>query len=96
MQVCVIQAYSNRKVKRPYVVLTLGDKVYQTTACSDQQNFTWNEAFDFKIPYHTQLFGVLQVDVYDKSPVFFLSDTHIGRAEIKVGLLLDLPSPFSR
>lgn len=58
--------------------------------------FEWNEAFEFMTNYHTQLFGTLQIDLYDKGLSFLLPKVHIGRAEVKLSLLMDMPQQFIR
>ncbi|KAJ1929922.1 hypothetical protein IWQ60_000726 [Tieghemiomyces parasiticus] len=82
----------NVPVKRPYIILTLGDQLYQTSVASTPTG-DWNEGFEFLVTYHTQLFGTCQLDLWDS--VTLLPDRHIGRSEIKLQLLEGLPADFT-
>ncbi|RKP33494.1 hypothetical protein BJ085DRAFT_38981 [Dimargaris cristalligena] len=93
MHLFALRLLLNVPVKRPYLILTLGDQVFQTSV-SDRATGEWNEGFEFLITYHTQLFGTCQLDLWDS--VTLLPDRHIGRAEIKLALLDGLPADFTR
>ncbi|KAJ1952654.1 hypothetical protein IWQ62_006174, partial [Dispira parvispora] len=92
LHVHVLRLLVNVPVRRPYLVLTLGEQIFQSSV-SNQATGEWNEGFAFFVTYHTQLFGTCQIDVWDS--VTFLPDRHIGRTEIKLALLNGLPPDFT-
>ncbi|KAJ1654694.1 hypothetical protein IWQ61_005421 [Dispira simplex] len=92
LHVHVLRLLVNVPVKRPYLVLTLGEQIFQSSV-SNQTTGEWNEGFAFFVTYHTQLFGTCQIDVWDS--VTILPDRHIGRTEIKLALLNGLPPDFT-
>jgi len=92
LQVVVETLHCNLNPKAPYVRLTLGDQSFQT-ARADEAQGNWNESFLFQASFHTKLFGVLQLDVYEARTL--LPDLHLGRAELKLGLIFGLPDDFS-
>ncbi|KAK3825125.1 MAG: hypothetical protein J3Q66DRAFT_326989 [Benniella sp.] len=92
LQINVKRVELNETLQRPYVILTLGDQLFQTST-SEHQHGNWNEGFEFRVTYHAQLFDSLQLDLYDKN--ILLRDRHVGRAEIKVSHLEGLPESFT-
>ncbi|KAF9177455.1 hypothetical protein BGZ50_008754 [Haplosporangium sp. Z 11] len=92
LQINVKRIELNQVLQRPYVVLTLGDQLYQTST-SEREHGDWNEGFEFRVTYHAQLFDSLQLDLYDRS--ILLRDRHVGRAEIKLSHLEGLPESFT-
>ncbi|KAF9967080.1 hypothetical protein BGZ70_000176 [Mortierella alpina] len=92
LQINVKRIDLNQVLQRPYVILTLGDQMYQTSI-SEREHGDWNEGFEFRVTYHAQLFDSLQLDLYDKSII--LRDRHVGRAEIKLSHLEGLPESFT-
>ncbi|KAI8084773.1 uncharacterized protein BX664DRAFT_266001, partial [Halteromyces radiatus] len=68
------------------------DQIYQTSI-SEYPDGKWNEGFELKVTYHAQLFDTIQLDIYDS--YMLLPDRHIGRAEIRLGLLQDMPETFT-
>ncbi|KAI9483982.1 MAG: hypothetical protein EXX96DRAFT_560377 [Benjaminiella poitrasii] len=84
----------NQPVKRPYVTITLGDQ-YHKTSVSEFSQGAWNESFELKISYHNQLFDTIQLDLYDSNSTFFVLDKHVGRAEIRLRHLEDMPTVFT-
>ncbi|RCI01462.1 hypothetical protein CU097_015948 [Rhizopus azygosporus] len=92
LRITVNSCFLNIPVKRPYVVITLGDQIHRTSISEYPQGY-WNEGFELKVTYHNQLFDTIQLDLYD-SNVFFL-DKHIGRAEIRLRNLEGMPESFT-
>ncbi|KAJ2617702.1 hypothetical protein H4S08_000210 [Coemansia sp. RSA 1365] len=92
MQVFIIGIHHSTPINRPYVVVRLGDQVFQTSV-SKVPTGNWNEGFELVVSYHTQLFGTVHMDVYSSNTL--LPDTHIGRAEIKISLLNGFPEIFT-
>ncbi|KAG0263219.1 hypothetical protein DFQ27_001861 [Actinomortierella ambigua] len=92
IQINVKRIDLNQSVVRPYIILALGDQLYQTST-SEREHGDWNEGFEFSVTYHAQLFDSLQLDLYDKS--ILLRDRHVGRAEIKLAHLEGLPECFT-
>ncbi|KAJ2352917.1 hypothetical protein GGF43_003626, partial [Coemansia sp. RSA 2618] len=92
MQVFVIGVHPSNPINRPYVVVRLGDQVFQTSV-SKVSTGNWNEGFELIVSYHTQLFGTVHMDVYSNNTL--LPDTLIGRAEIKISLLDGFPEIFT-
>ncbi|ORZ23384.1 hypothetical protein BCR42DRAFT_404639 [Absidia repens] len=80
------------KVSRPYVIITMGDQIYQTSI-SEYPDGKWNEGFELKVTYHAQLFDTIQLDVYDS--YMLLPDRHVGRAEIRLVQLDGMPEIFT-
>ncbi|ORZ27621.1 hypothetical protein BCR41DRAFT_299187 [Lobosporangium transversale] len=68
------------------------DQTYQTST-SERERGDWNEGFEFRVTFHTQLFDSLQLDLYDRN--ILLRDRHVGRAEIKLSHLEGLPESFT-
>ncbi|KAI3644017.1 hypothetical protein MP228_010181 [Amoeboaphelidium protococcarum] len=56
------------------------------------QELEWNESFTFHVPYHSLLFNTLCIDLYQSR--FMLSPLLLGRAELKLSLLKDVPTQF--
>ncbi|KAL1918697.1 uncharacterized protein VTP21DRAFT_2719 [Calcarisporiella thermophila] len=92
MQVILKGLQLNVGIKRPYVIIRLGGQQYQTTV-SESPEGNWNEGFDFRVSYHTQLFGTIQLDLYDA--YMLLPDRHVGRAEISIKHFEGLPEVFT-
>ncbi|KAJ1834988.1 hypothetical protein IWW55_001343 [Coemansia sp. RSA 2706] len=92
MQVFVIGIHPSNPINRPYVVVRLGDQVFQTSV-SKASTGNWNEGFEFIVSYHTQLFGTVHMDVYSSNTL--LPDSLVGRAEIKISLLDGFPEIFT-
>ncbi|ORX90393.1 alpha/beta-hydrolase [Basidiobolus meristosporus CBS 931.73] len=91
LQVRVIKVSVNKPARRMYVRLTLGDQIFRTSISEDAEGY-WNESFDFDVTYHSQLFGICQLDLFEANVLF--SDTHIGRAEIPLSQLEGMPEHF--
>lgn len=89
--ITVIRINHNIDLNQPYVKVTFGDKVFQTSVakCSSGD---WNESFEFQVSYHYQLFGTCQLDLYETN--WLLPDSHRGRAEIRIALLESFPNKF--
>ncbi|KAG0003034.1 hypothetical protein BGZ65_002111, partial [Modicella reniformis] len=92
LQINVKHIELNEVLQRPYVILTLGDQMFQTSI-SEHEHGDWNEGFEFRVTYHAQLFDSLQLDLYDRN--ILLRDRHVGRAEIKLSHLEGLPETFT-
>ncbi|KAJ1658216.1 hypothetical protein GGF38_004279, partial [Coemansia sp. RSA 25] len=92
MQVFVMGIQPSSPINRPYVVVRLGDQVYQTSVAKTATG-NWNEGFELIVSYHMQLFGTVHLDVYSSNTL--LPDTHIGRAEIKLSMLGGFPEIFT-
>ncbi|KAI9502512.1 hypothetical protein BX070DRAFT_226286 [Coemansia spiralis] len=92
MQVFVMGIHPSNPINRPYVVVRLGDQVFQTSV-SKAPTGNWNEGFELIVSYHMQLFGTVHLDVYSSNTL--LPDTHVGRAEIKISLLDGFPEIFT-
>ncbi|KAJ1721281.1 hypothetical protein LPJ53_004177 [Coemansia erecta] len=92
MQVFVMGIHPANPVSRPYVVVRLGDQVFQTSV-GKVPTGSWNEGFELIVSYHMQLFGTVHLDVYSSN--ILLPDTLIGRAEIKISLLGGFPEIFT-
>ncbi|KAI3644966.1 hypothetical protein MP228_011130 [Amoeboaphelidium protococcarum] len=56
------------------------------------QELEWNESFTFHVPYHSLLFNTLCIDLYQSR--FMLNPLLLGRAELKLSLLKDVPTQF--
>ncbi|CAO3591233.1 unnamed protein product [Absidia cylindrospora] len=84
--------HSDVKVSRPYVIITMGDQIYQTSI-SEYPDGKWNEGFELKVTYHAQLFDTIQLDIYDS--YMLLPDRHVGRAEIRLVQLDGMPEIFT-
>jgi hypothetical protein len=54
---------------------------------------TTQATFDLVVDFHAQLFGTLQLDLYDSNK--WLSDRHIGRTEFRISLLETMPACFT-
>lgn len=52
----------------------------------------WNECFEFTVTFHAQLFGTIQLDLYDNYTIY--PDKHVGRAEIRLSTLESMPETF--
>ncbi|CEP10330.1 hypothetical protein [Parasitella parasitica] len=92
LRITINSCFLNSPVKRPYVTVTLGDQ-YHKTSVSEYSQGSWNEGFELKVTYHSQLFDTIQLDLYD-SNTFFL-DKHVGRAEIRLKNLEGMPEIFT-
>ncbi|KAJ2853604.1 hypothetical protein J3B02_003067, partial [Coemansia erecta] len=92
MQVFIKGIHPSNPVNRPYVVVRLGDQVFQTSIGKTTTG-NWNEGFELIVSYHMQLFGTVHLDVYSSNTL--LPDTLIGRAEIKLSLLEGFPEIFT-
>ncbi|RKP12670.1 hypothetical protein BJ684DRAFT_11152, partial [Piptocephalis cylindrospora] len=71
------------------------DQVYRTstsTSGEPTQAPSWHEGFEFRISFHAQLFGTLQLDLY--SSRWLLPDVHVGRSSLRINLLEGLPQAF--
>ncbi|KAJ1891014.1 hypothetical protein LPJ66_007161 [Kickxella alabastrina] len=92
MQVFIMSIHPSNPINRPYVVVRLGDQVFQTSI-GKLQTGNWNEGFELIVSYHMQLFGTVHMDVYSSN--MLLPDTLVGRAEIKISLLEGFPEIFT-
>ncbi|KAJ1961155.1 hypothetical protein GGI12_003407 [Dipsacomyces acuminosporus] len=92
MQVFVMSIMPSSPINRPYIVVRLGDQVFQTSVAKTPSG-NWNEGFELIVSYHMQLFGTVHLDVYSSNTL--LPDTHVGRAEIKISLLEGFPEIFT-
>ncbi|KAJ1828362.1 hypothetical protein LPJ56_001158, partial [Coemansia sp. RSA 2599] len=92
MQVFIMGIHPSNPVNRPYVVIRLGDQVFQTSV-GKVATGNWNEGFELIVSYHMQLFGTVHLDVYSSNTL--LPDTLIGRAEIRLSLLEGFPEIFT-
>ncbi|CAO3591175.1 unnamed protein product [Absidia cylindrospora] len=70
----------------------MGDQIHQTSI-SEYPDGKWNEGFELKVSYHAQLFDTIQLDVYDS--YMLLPDRHVGRAEIRLIQLENMPDTFT-
>ncbi|KAH8550853.1 hypothetical protein BGW37DRAFT_529373 [Umbelopsis sp. PMI_123] len=93
IRIILMNVFLNVPIKRPYVLVTFEDKVYQTST-SEVPEGKWNEGFEFQITYHAQLFDTIQLDLYDETYIL-LPDKHIGRAEIRLKHLEGMPHVFT-
>ncbi|KAI7903957.1 uncharacterized protein BX663DRAFT_505867 [Cokeromyces recurvatus] len=91
LRIQILNCFLNVKVKRPYVILTLGDQRYQTSV-SEFREGRWNEYFEFIVTFHVQLFGTIQLDLYDNYTIY--PDKHVGRTEIRLSTLTTMPETF--
>ncbi|RCH98383.1 hypothetical protein CU097_011616 [Rhizopus azygosporus] len=66
------------------------DQRYQSTLEECKNSTT----FDFQVTFHTQLFGTMQLDLFDTG-TFYSTDKHLGRTEIRLGLLKHMPLSFT-
>ncbi|KAJ1865207.1 hypothetical protein LPJ73_000080 [Coemansia sp. RSA 2703] len=92
MQVFIMGIHPATPINRPYVVVRLGDQVFQTSV-GKVSTGSWSEGFELIVSYHMQLFGTVHLDVYSSNVL--LPDTLIGRAEIKISLLEGFPEIFT-
>jgi hypothetical protein len=80
------------------------------TSISDDPEGRWNEGFEFDVTFHDQLFGICQVNYIDTfkmilRPIPFQldlyasrilqPDLHLGRAEIILPHLPNMPDQFT-
>ena len=86
-----MQVNSNTAIRAPFVKLTFNDTSFQTSI-SKMENGEWNETFPFAVSFHFQLFGVLQVDLYESRVL--LPALHIGRCELKLSRVFGIPDGF--
>ncbi|KAI9483327.1 MAG: hypothetical protein EXX96DRAFT_557738 [Benjaminiella poitrasii] len=91
LRIQILSCFLNVKVKKPYVILTLGDQRYQTSV-SEFREGRWNEYFEFTVTFHAQLFGTVQFDLYDNYTIY--PDKHVGRTEIRLSTLTNMPETF--
>ncbi|KAI8070499.1 hypothetical protein BC940DRAFT_366067 [Gongronella butleri] len=92
LQIYINTCHLDVKVTRPYVVISMGDQVFQTSI-SEFMDGRWHEGFELTVTYHAQLFDTVQLDVYDS--YMLLPDRHVGRAEIRLNQLAGMPDMFS-
>ncbi|KAJ1942264.1 hypothetical protein FBU59_003249, partial [Linderina macrospora] len=92
MQVFIMTILPTTPISRAYVVVTLGDQVFQTSVAKTSGG-SWNEGFELVVSYHMQLFGTIHLDVFSSNTL--LPDTHVGRAEIKISMLGGFPEIFT-
>ncbi|KAI7877192.1 hypothetical protein K492DRAFT_239349 [Lichtheimia hyalospora FSU 10163] len=92
LRIQIHSCYLNVPVKRPYVILTMGDQLYETSV-SEYPQGRWHESFEFKVTFHAQLFDTVQLDLYDS--YMLLPDKHVGRAEIRLKTLHGMPETFT-
>ncbi|GAA5811701.1 hypothetical protein MFLAVUS_005142 [Mucor flavus] len=52
----------------------------------------WNETFELDVTFHAQLFGTIQLDLYENFTIY--PDKHIGRTEIRLKTLELMPETF--
>lgn len=86
-----VQITTEQPLRSPYLILQIGNQRYRTTASMNPDG-RWNETFEFRISFHAELFAILQLDLYETR--FLIPDYHVGRVEIKLSLLRDVPSQF--
>ncbi|KAL0095662.1 hypothetical protein F4703DRAFT_1825992 [Phycomyces blakesleeanus] len=91
-QLQVLDCFLNVPVQRPYVVITLGEQKYYTSV-SEYEQGRWHETFELSVSFHAQLFGTIQLDLFDS--YMLLPDRHIGRTEIRLRLLEGMPETFT-
>jgi hypothetical protein len=65
----------------------------QQTSISELDEGQWNETFEFTVTFHAQLFGTIQMDLYDNYTIY--PDKHVGRAEIRLKTLELMPESFT-
>lgn len=53
------------------------------------------KVFQFNVTFHAQLFGTIQIDLFDSSGLFYSTDKHLGRTEMRLGLLKYMPPSFT-
>ncbi|KAJ1935805.1 hypothetical protein EC988_008376, partial [Linderina pennispora] len=92
MQVFIMSILPTTPISRAYVVVTLGDQVFQTSVAKTPSG-SWNEGFELVVSYHMQIFGTIHLDVFSSNTL--LPDTHVGRAEIKISMLSGFPEIFT-
>lgn len=68
------------------------DQIFQTSV-SEYPQGKWHETFEFRVSFHSQIFGTLQIDLYDA--YMLLPDKHVGRAEIRLKTLEQMPETFT-
>ncbi|KAL7325481.1 hypothetical protein PS15p_207952 [Mucor circinelloides] len=73
------------------IVYFIIDEKYQTSV-SEFKEGRWNECFEFTVTFHAQLFGTIQLDLYDNYTIY--PDKHVGRAEIRLSTLESMPETF--
>ncbi|GAA5798336.1 hypothetical protein HPULCUR_003738 [Helicostylum pulchrum] len=91
IRIQILNCFLNVKVQRPYVILTLGEQHYQTSV-SESREGCWNETFELDVTFHAQLFGTIQLDLYENFTIY--PDKHIGRTEIRLKTLELMPETF--
>lgn len=60
LQIHVLDVQCNQPLHAPYVLLTLGPTVYRTST-AQKSDGQWQEAFEFIVGFHGQLFWSIQV-----------------------------------
>lgn len=65
----------------------------QQTSISELKEGQWNETYEFTVSFHAQLFGTIQMDLYDSYTIY--PDKHVGRAEIRLKTLELMPESFT-
>ncbi|KAI8981562.1 hypothetical protein BDB01DRAFT_744682 [Pilobolus umbonatus] len=91
LRIQVLECFLNVKVKRPYLIITLGDQQCQTSV-AETTDITWSEIFNLGFNFHAQLFGTIQLDLYDSFTLY--PDKHVGRCEIRLRYLESMPEVF--
>ncbi|KAI9021996.1 hypothetical protein DFJ74DRAFT_706895 [Hyaloraphidium curvatum] len=75
----------------PYVRLRMADQNFDTCV-SSRPSGLWNEGFEFRVPYHLQLFGTVVLDVYQGNAIAM--DQWVGRCEVRLDELEGLPRTY--
>ncbi|KAF7730870.1 hypothetical protein EC973_001388 [Apophysomyces ossiformis] len=88
----IINCLLHVPVKKPYLIITLGDQKYHVTI-SNHGECLQSEPCELIVTFHTQLFGTIQLDLYDS--YLLLPDKHIGRTEIRLKSLEGMPETFT-
>ncbi|KAG0748163.1 hypothetical protein G6F57_004635 [Rhizopus arrhizus] len=91
VKIQILDCLLNVKVKQSYIILTLGDQQHQ----SFLEDCKKGKVFQFNVTFHAQLFGTIQIDLFDSSGLFYSTDKHLGRTEMRLGLLKYMPPSFT-
>ncbi|KAG1460867.1 hypothetical protein G6F46_003776 [Rhizopus delemar] len=91
VKIQILDCLLNVKVKQSYIILTLGDQQHQ----SSLEDCKKGKVFQFNVTFHAQLFGTIQIDLFDNSGLFYSTDKHLGRTEMRLGLLKHMPPSFT-
>ncbi|KAI9491174.1 hypothetical protein BDB00DRAFT_510582 [Zychaea mexicana] len=92
LRIQIHNCYLNIPVKRPYIIITMGEQAFETSV-SEYPQGRWHESFEFTVSFHAQLFNTIQMDLYDS--YMLLPDKHVGRAEIRLRNLRGMPHTFT-